>query len=34
MLDVNLVLPGHRRIFDNCRARIEELKHHHEDRAR
>jgi glyoxylase-like metal-dependent hydrolase (beta-lactamase superfamily II) len=33
MLDVNLVLPGHRRIFSDCRARIEELKHHHDDRA-
>jgi glyoxylase-like metal-dependent hydrolase (beta-lactamase superfamily II) len=28
-LDVNIVLPGHRRIFTHCRARIEELKHHH-----
>jgi glyoxylase-like metal-dependent hydrolase (beta-lactamase superfamily II) len=34
MLDVKLVLPGHRRIFDNCRGRIEELKRHHDDRAR
>jgi glyoxylase-like metal-dependent hydrolase (beta-lactamase superfamily II) len=33
MLDVKLVLPGHRRIFDNCRARIAELKQHHDDRA-
>jgi len=28
-LDVDIVLPGHRRIFTHCRARIEELKHHH-----
>jgi glyoxylase-like metal-dependent hydrolase (beta-lactamase superfamily II) len=34
MLDVSLVLPGHRRIFDNCRVRIEELKRHHRERAR
>jgi glyoxylase-like metal-dependent hydrolase (beta-lactamase superfamily II) len=34
LLDVKLVLPGHRRIFDNCRARIEELRRHHDDRAR
>ena len=34
MLDVKLVLPGHRRIFENCRARIEELRRHHDDRAR
>lgn len=28
-LDVKLVLPGHREIFNNCRKRIEELKNHH-----
>jgi len=28
-LQVDLVLPGHRRLFDNHRARIEELKKHH-----
>jgi glyoxylase-like metal-dependent hydrolase (beta-lactamase superfamily II) len=33
MLDVKLVLPGHRRIFSDCRARIEELKSHHHERA-
>ncbi|KKM10544.1 beta-lactamase [Clostridiales bacterium PH28_bin88] len=32
-LDVKLVLPGHRRVFNNHRERIEELKHHHEVRA-
>ena len=32
-LDVDLVLPGHRRVFRNCRRRIEELKRHHEERA-
>jgi glyoxylase-like metal-dependent hydrolase (beta-lactamase superfamily II) len=32
--DVKLVLPGHRGIFRDCRARIEELKQHHETRAR
>ena len=32
-LDVKLVLPGHRRIFSDCRARIEELKSHHEARV-
>jgi glyoxylase-like metal-dependent hydrolase (beta-lactamase superfamily II) len=34
LLDVQLVLPGHRRIFRDCRRRIEELKQHHETRAR
>lgn len=29
-LDVKRVLPGHRRLFDNFRERIDELKHHHE----
>jgi len=33
VLDVNLVLPGHRRVFDNCRERIDELKQHHKERA-
>lgn len=28
-LDVDLVLPGHRRLIDNHRARIDELKNHH-----
>jgi len=28
-LDVEMVLPGHRRLFENCRARIDELKAHH-----
>lgn len=32
-LDVELVLPGHRRIFKNCRERILELKNHHQKRA-
>lgn len=32
-LDVGLVLPGHRRIFTDMRARIEELKEHHARRA-
>jgi len=31
-LDIELVLPGHRSIFRNCRERIQELKHHHEKR--
>ena len=31
-LDVELVLPGHRSIFKNCRERIQELKHHHQKR--
>ena len=31
-LDIELVLPGHRSIFRNCRKRIEELKDHHEKR--
>lgn len=33
LLDVQLVLPGHRRIFRDCRRRIDELKQHHEARA-
>lgn len=32
-LDVGLVLPGHRRLFKEHRARIDELKQHHEKRA-
>jgi len=32
-LDVALVLPGHRSIFQNCKKRVEELKHHHRARA-
>ena len=32
-LDVDLVLPGHRRLFKEHRARIDELKRHHEKRA-
>jgi glyoxylase-like metal-dependent hydrolase (beta-lactamase superfamily II) len=32
-LDVDLVLPGHRRVTKKCRDRIEELKLHHEHRA-
>ncbi len=32
-LDVKTVLPGHRRIFDDCRARAEELAAHHHRRA-
>jgi glyoxylase-like metal-dependent hydrolase (beta-lactamase superfamily II) len=32
-LDIELVLPGHRGIFRNCRERILELKLHHEKRA-
>lgn len=31
--DVELVLPGHRSIFKDCKGRIEELKHHHQVRA-
>ena len=28
-LDVEMVLPGHRRLFNHCRERIDELKAHH-----
>jgi glyoxylase-like metal-dependent hydrolase (beta-lactamase superfamily II) len=28
-LDIELVLPGHRGTFRNCKERIQELKHHH-----
>ena len=31
-LDIELVLPGHRGIFKNCRERIQELKQHHQKR--
>jgi glyoxylase-like metal-dependent hydrolase (beta-lactamase superfamily II) len=31
-LDIELVLPGHRGTFRNCRGRIQELKHHHQER--
>jgi glyoxylase-like metal-dependent hydrolase (beta-lactamase superfamily II) len=31
-LDIELVLPGHRGIFKNCKERIQELKHHHRNR--
>jgi glyoxylase-like metal-dependent hydrolase (beta-lactamase superfamily II) len=32
-LDVEIVLPGHRRLFPNLAERIDELKRHHERRA-
>ncbi len=32
-LEVELVLPGHRWVFTDCRGRIQDLKHHHQDRA-
>ncbi len=32
-LDIEMVLPGHRNIFRDCKQRIEELKHHHQARA-
>jgi len=32
-LDIELVLPGHRSLFQDCKGRIEELKHHHKARA-
>jgi glyoxylase-like metal-dependent hydrolase (beta-lactamase superfamily II) len=31
-LDIELVLPGHRSIFKNCKERIQELKYHHQNR--
>jgi glyoxylase-like metal-dependent hydrolase (beta-lactamase superfamily II) len=31
-VDIELVLPGHRSIFRNCRERIQELKQHHQKR--
>jgi hypothetical protein len=30
--DIDLVLPGHRGIFMNCKGRIQELKHYHQKR--
>lgn len=33
-LAVEIVLPGHRRVFRNCRERIHELQRHHDHRAR
>ncbi|UCD58140.1 MAG: MBL fold metallo-hydrolase [Candidatus Hydrogenedentota bacterium] len=32
-LDIELVLPGHRRLLRNCKQRIQELKSHHQRRA-
>jgi glyoxylase-like metal-dependent hydrolase (beta-lactamase superfamily II) len=32
--DVKLVLPGHRRVFENCKGRADELVIHHEKRTR
>jgi len=31
-LEIDLVLPGHRKIFKNCRERIDELRSHHNER--
>ncbi len=31
-LDIQLVLPGHRSLFRNCKERIQELKQHHQKR--
>ncbi len=31
-MDIDLVLPGHRRIITDCRQRIDELKNHHRQR--
>jgi len=31
--DIQLILPGHRGIFGNCKERIQELKLHHQNRA-
>lgn len=33
-LEVEIVFPGHRQIFYNCKERISELKDHHEERAK
>jgi glyoxylase-like metal-dependent hydrolase (beta-lactamase superfamily II) len=30
--DIELVLPGHRGVFGNCKERIQELKYHHQNR--
>ncbi len=32
-LDVRLVLPGHRGVFNNFKERIQQLKYHHQERA-
>ncbi|KJS15518.1 MAG: beta-lactamase [Peptococcaceae bacterium BRH_c4b] len=32
-LDIELVLPGHRRVFTNSKERINQLKHHHQERV-
>ena len=32
-LDIDLVLPGHRGLFNGCKERIKELKEHHQERA-
>jgi len=32
--DIQLVLPGHRKPFKNCKERIQELKLHHRKRAK
>jgi glyoxylase-like metal-dependent hydrolase (beta-lactamase superfamily II) len=32
-LDIEIVLPGHRNIFRNCKERIQELKNHHQRRS-
>ncbi len=32
-LDIKLVLPGHRRLFRDCKKRIQELQRHHQRRA-
>ncbi|NPV93508.1 MAG: MBL fold metallo-hydrolase [Firmicutes bacterium] len=31
-MEIDLVLPGHRSLINDCRRRIEELKHHHQKR--
>ena len=33
-LEIDLVLPGHRKIFQNCRRRIAELRSHHQERLK
>ncbi|MFZ5632028.1 MAG: MBL fold metallo-hydrolase [Bacillota bacterium] len=33
VLDIDIVLPGHRSIINNCRERIKELKLHHRERT-
>ena len=32
LMDIEFVLPGHGAMFTNCKERIEELKHHHQER--